>query len=162
MSETAEQIVALMGLEPHAEGGFFRETYRAPETVQTAAGPRSLCTAILFLVTATKPSRFHRLKSDELWLHQGGDPLEIVTLPQADADGAVGTLGPTGRGEPQVLVPAGLWQAARVAVTEDGAGWSLAACIVTPGFDYADFELAERQALLAGWPDLGDLIRALT
>lgn len=161
MTSSAEQIVARLGLEPHAEGGFFRETYRATETVETSAGTRSLCTAILFLVTAARPSRFHRLTSDELWLYQGGDALEVAIL-QHCGRSSVSTLGPAGRGDPQLLVPAHSWQAAHVPATENEEGWTLVACVVSPGFDYADFELADRQALLDAWPDRRELVLALT
>lgn len=179
MTASAEEIVSRLGLEPHAEGGFFRETYRSSDTVQTARGSRSLCTAILFLVTAQHPSRFHRITSDEVWVYQGGDPLELAILP-ASATGcemtgtgaaATAVLDLVDGTDAQVLVPAHAWQAARVADRREGAaaslgqgaaGWSLVACVVSPGFDYADFELADRQTLLADWPDLRTLILALT
>ncbi len=80
MSPTAETLAVTLGLQPHPEGGWFRETYRAEETVETARGTRAAATAILFLVTSSSTSRLHRLASDELWIHQGGLPLELVTL----------------------------------------------------------------------------------
>ncbi len=79
-SPAAARLASVLGLEPHPEGGWFRETYRAAREVETARGPRPASTAILFLVTPGSPSRFHRLASDELWVFQGGDPLELVTL----------------------------------------------------------------------------------
>jgi uncharacterized protein len=192
----AVDVAAALRLEPHPEGGYFRETYRSAATVQTGRGERSLATAILFLVTADRPSRLHRLTSDELWIHQGGAALELLLI---DADGGLrrrllsGTAAGVGAGgkhagldgEPQALVPAGVWQAARLAggsrrpdVTPDGAGpagagtreegdvglagWSLVTCVVTPGFDYADFELGEREELLRTFPHLREAIVALT
>jgi len=80
MRPTAAELAATLGLEPHPEGGFFRQTYRAAETVVTPRGERAASTAILFLVTATALSHLHRIKSDELWVFQGGLPLELVTL----------------------------------------------------------------------------------
>ena len=73
-------MVEALALEPHPEGGFFRETFRSETQITTARGQRAAATAILFLVTDQRPSRFHRLTSDELWLHHGGAALEIVTL----------------------------------------------------------------------------------
>ena len=99
MTVAAAQIVADLGLQAHPEGGYFRETYRAVEQMQTPRGPRSAATAILFLVTVAAPSRFHRLLSEETWLHQGGAPLELVMLPPHGGPQSV-TLGPVGTEEP--------------------------------------------------------------
>ena len=180
MAVAAAQIIANLGLQAHPEGGYFRETYRAAEQTQTLRGSRSAATAILFLVTVTAPSRFHRLSSAEIWLHQGGAPLEIVTLSPQDGVQSV-TLGPVGAEDvpaderaarelrPQALVPALTWQAARVAHGTGADGdpgaaedWSLVSCVVAPGFDYEDFELAGRDDLLSGWPAARELILALT
>src|SRR5512141_584368 len=79
MRPTAAQLAASLGLEPHPEGGYYLETYRAAQTLRTPRGERPASTAILFLVTAESVSRLHRLSSDELWVHQGGLPLELVT-----------------------------------------------------------------------------------
>lgn len=172
VSATATEIIARLGLVPHPEGGFFRETYRAALQVATPRGTRAAATAILFLVTAASPSRFHRLASDELWLWQGGAPLELVTL--AGAGPVRRLLGPPDVPGtlPQALVTAGDWQAARLAPGEascrgaqgspDWPDWALVACLVAPGFDPADFELAERGALLARFPGQAGLVRALT
>jgi predicted cupin superfamily sugar epimerase len=171
MAAAAAQIVATLGLQAHPEGGYFRETYRAAEQVRTSRGPRSAATAILYLVTAAAPSHFHRLQADEIWLHQGGAPLELVTLsPNGTAQSV--TLGPPAQSaepRPHALVPALTWQAARVACGSAAAGdageadeWSLVSCVVTPGFDYEDFELGRREDLLSGWSDARDLVLALT
>ena len=173
MRPTAVELAATLGLDPHAEGGFFRETYRAAEAIQTGRGTRAASTATLFLVTASSPSRFHRLMSDELWVFQGGLPLELVTLEfEGEAHRRLlGDAGAASGASPQVLIPAGAWQAARVAedsiaapraaVSRDRA-WSLVTCIVTPGFDYADFELGSRDELVRLAPRQADLIAALT
>lgn len=192
MRPTVAEMVARLGLEPHPEGGWFRETYRSSEAVRTARGTRAASTAILFLVTAAAPSRFHRLASDELWVFQGGLPLELITL-DADGEAHVRVLADAAAGRdalPQALVPAGAWQAARVAGSwpagdasttadassardrEEGAGpvgagtgdrrWGLVSCIVTPGFEYEDFELAEREKLTRQCPAEAELIASLT
>jgi uncharacterized protein len=123
------------GLEPHPEGGFYRETFRSRVSVQLPGWPgeRALATAIIYLLAAGERSAAHRVRGDELWLWQGGAPMELTV------DGAARLLGPdAGAGhELQLLVPGGAWQSA----TPAGPGWSLAACVVAPGFDFADFEL---------------------
>lgn len=167
MRPVAADLARTLGLEPHPEGGWFRETYRAVETVETARGPRALSTAIVFLIAAASPSRFHRLQSDELWVFQGGTPLELVTL---DAGGeahrrVLGHSAATAGALPEALVPAGAWQAARVApgdVPSSEHVWSLVSCIVTPGFAYEDFELASRAELLRLLPGEAELISELT
>jgi predicted cupin superfamily sugar epimerase len=170
---TAEQVARALQLEPHPEGGYFRETYRSPHTLTTPRGERSLSTAILFLVTAGRPSRFHRIASDELWIHQAGAPLELLMI---DAGGALrlhvleagGAAAAPQRGaaalfEPQLVVPAGTWQAARLLGSEADPGeWALVSCVVAPGFDYEDFELAERDALVAEHPQERRIILELT
>lgn len=172
MRPTAEELAAELELQPHPEGGFYRETYRATETIPTARGARVASTAILFLLTPSSPSRFHRLRSDELWVFQVGSPLELVTI---DAVGDLQTLilgRPSGAGAtPLGVVRAGVWQAARVAAAETagpvdpsrrGSRWSLVTCVVTPGFDFADFELGRRDELTRLSPGHADLIAALT
>lgn len=170
MSMAAADIAKTLDLAPHPEGGFYRETFSAEHRVMTARGVRPAATAILFLIAAASPSRFHRLLSDELWLFHGGTPLELVTL---RVDGSAESVvladaGQLGRGElftPQAIVPAGTWQAARVmaaADRSDDAGWTLVSCVVTPGFSFDDFELAQSSELLAAYPSQADVIAALT
>ncbi len=173
MRPTVAELARVLGLEPHPEGGLFRETYRAVDTVGTPRGRRPACTAILFLVPGEAISRLHRLTSDELWVFQGGLPLELVLLTSEGElrRGVLGDPGDPDGGEtgeslvPQVLAPAGCWQGARLAgglhLPADRA-WSLASCVVTPGFAFEDFELGEREALLAAYPEHDDLIRAFT
>jgi predicted cupin superfamily sugar epimerase/uncharacterized protein YdhG (YjbR/CyaY superfamily)/GNAT superfamily N-acetyltransferase len=165
----ARDIARLLSLEPHPEGGFFRETYRSGRLVATPTGLRSMATGILFLVTAASPSRFHRLRSDELWLYHAGAPLELVALrPDGSSERVllVGTDRPGTSDEcsPQAIVPGGSWQAARVVVGDgsDEHAWALVSCIVTPGFDYADFELADGEELVVAYPLEADLVRQLT
>ena len=126
-------------LEPHPEGGFFRETYRsALRTVPPGwPGERAFATAILYLLPAGEQSAWHRVRGDELWLWQGGAPM---TLRIGEETRLVGP-DPAAGQELQVLVPAGAWQSATPGHATDGAPWSLVACLVAPGFDFADFEL---------------------
>jgi predicted cupin superfamily sugar epimerase len=127
-------------LGPHPEGGFFRETYRSPLRAVPAGWPgeRALATAILYLLPAGQESAWHRVRGDELWLWQGGAPMELRIGEETRQVGP----DPRARHEPQVLVPAGAWQSATPAVpAAPAASWSLVACVVSPGFDFADFEL---------------------
>jgi len=173
MRPTATELAADLGLRPHPEGGFFRETYRAAETVQTPRGARAASTAILFLVTAAAISHLHRLASDELWVFQGGLPLELVTLSPggeletrvlgdpADGRREVGRVEAT----PQALVPAGSWQGARLVGGPHppaSRAWALVSCIVSPGFEHEDFELGEREALLTAYPEHAEIVTAFT
>lgn len=160
MDEALELVVRLH-LAPHPEGGWYRETYRSETMIPgTRAGTlRSASTAILFLLPAGAHSAFHRIASDELWHHHGGDALEIHLI-----DGAgrheVRRLGPNvAVGEsPQVVVPAGWWQAA----TPLGGRYTLCGCTVSPGFDFEEFELAERTSFVAAHPGLRDVIARFT
>ncbi len=178
MRPTVAELTRVLGLAPHPEGGFFRETYRAEEVLETPRGQRVACTAILFLVTSDAVSRLHRLASDELWVFQGGVPLELVTLAPdgrlvrhvlgdpAEACGPEGAeAGVAAAQAPQALAPAHCWQGARLAggvrLPSEHA-WSLASCVVTPGFDYEDFEMGEREALLTAYPQHRDIVLALT
>ena len=189
MRPTAAQMAASLGLEPHPEGGFYLETYRAAQTLQTPRGERPASTAIIFLVTEGSVSKLHRLTSDELWVFQGGLPLEIVTIApdgglqrrvlgdleeivrsrvhgdEPTAEIPVGL--PAGSLDwlSQALVPAGSWQGARLAGGPHlpaQYAWALVSCVVTPGFDFADFELGERDALLAAFPRHSALVHELT
>ena len=131
---------AELGLAPHPEGGSYRETWRAPGTVTTAYGLRSPATSILFLLEPGQASRWHRVRSGELWLWQGGGELLLDlggTGPRPVRTATV-TVGPAA-GDLQRLVAPDQWQAARPA----GGQAVLVACVVSPGFDFADFELEE-------------------
>ena len=133
-----------LNLSPHPEGGYFLETYRSSTTVSTPAGPRSASTAILFLVTPENVSRMHRINSDEIWHFYRGSPLTVVEVQE---DGSVRTtlLSQTNS---QYVVRSGTWFGSYTS----GPEYSLVGCTVAPGFDFADFELGSREALLAACP----------
>lgn len=145
------QLVERLGLKPHPEGGYYRETYRSQ---------RGASTAIYFLLPEGERSRLHRLQSDELWHFYLGGPLNIVQL---SPDGRVsevllGSDIATGQ-TLQHLVPAGTWFGAYPAA---GSGWSLAGCTVAPAFEFADFELGRREELLRLYPHARREIELLT
>ncbi len=130
---TAQEIIAHLGLAPHPEGGHYRETWRA-------GGPgRAARTAIYFLLAEGESSHWHRVDAAEIWHFYAGDPL-ILSLAETDRGPATDhLLGPdlaSGQA-PQIIVPSHHWQMAR----PTGA-WTLAGCTVSPGFDFAHFDLA--------------------
>jgi uncharacterized protein len=135
-------LIETLGLRAHPEGGWFAETWRAPVEFSPAGypGPRAAATAITFLLRAGEESRWHRVRSDELWLWQGLGPLRLRLggSGPAPAPAAELVVGPAPGHPVQGLVPAGIWQAA-APLTDAGA---LVACVVAPGFAYEDFELA--------------------
>jgi predicted cupin superfamily sugar epimerase len=149
----AAALIAALDLQPHPEGGYYRELFRSALRVEPAdgRGARAALTTIHFLLPAGAHSRWHRVTSDEAWhLYEGG-PLELLQL-----DAAGGTLDRVvlgadhARGQvPVHVVPAHAWQAARAS-----DGYALVGCTVGPGFDFADF------ALMADVPELAARLRA--
>jgi uncharacterized protein len=135
---TAADIIARLGLQPHPEGGHYRETFRDP---RRDANGRSFSTAIYFLLARGERSHWHRIDAVEVWHYYAGHTL---TLKIADVDGQRSVrLGPDlAAGEqPQAVVPPHAWQAA-----ESTGDWTLVGCTVAPGFEFAKFEMAPR-----GW-----------
>ncbi|MFC5723469.1 cupin domain-containing protein [Streptomyces gamaensis] len=138
-------LVTLLGLEPHVEGGWFKETWKTPVVARPDGydGPRAYATGIYFLLHPGEISRWHRVRSDELWLWHRGGPLRMRLGGSGGAPDEAGAtetvLGPgVESGErPQFLVPGGVWQSAEPAGDEP----VLVSCVVAPGFDFADFEM---------------------
>jgi uncharacterized protein len=162
----ADYWIKTLRLIPHPEGGFFRETYRAAETIPTSAlprryaGRRSFSTAILFLLRSGKVSRLHRLKSDELWHFHAGSRLTIHVISPTGHYTAVRLGRDPEHGEGlQALVKAGHWFGATV---DRPSSYALIGCTVAPGFDFADFELADRGMLTARYPRHRGIIARLT
>lgn len=159
-NKRAQRLISDLGMQKHPEGGYFAEVYKCSASVSANAGSRALASSIYYLLPAGEVSRFHRLKSDELWYYHAGDPLAIHLI---DPSGQLTqiTLGAdTGKGEiPQAVIPAGYIFGA----TAKGAlGYSLVGCMVCPGFEYMDFELLEREQLLTVYPQYKEIIAKLT
>lgn len=126
-----------LDMAPHPEGGWYRETWRHEASVETAAGSRSLVTCVAFLLQPGQVSAWHRVTSPELWLWQGGGPM-LLTVGGFD-ESPVTAFSCELREGGQYLVRGGEWQTARPAGDEP----SLVACVVSPGFEFADFTLAD-------------------
>ena len=163
---TADYWIEALRLIAHAEGGYYRETYRASERIPAEAlpgryrGDRALSTAILFLLRSGQCSAFHRIRSDELWHFHAGSPLTVHVI-ASDGHYRLQHLGqdPERGQRVQSLVPAGHWFGATV---DEPDSFSLVGCTVAPGFEFADFELADRQMLLAVCPEQRAVIEMLT
>jgi hypothetical protein len=160
MDTAAARLVAELELSPHPEGGFYRETFRAPLLLEgLPRGARAAHTAIYFLLPAGTFSALHRVTSDEVWHHYDGDPVELHLIDDAGAH-RIEILGRDfARGErPQYVVPAGVWQAA----VPRGSRYALCGCTVVPGFDFADFEMPPRTTLHALFPQHAEVVTRLT
>jgi predicted cupin superfamily sugar epimerase len=156
------ELIRRLRLEPHPEGGYFREMYRAGGNVarESETQLRSASTAIYFLLCDNAHSAWHRIRSDEVWHFYAGDPVDVHVL---DADGALIThrLG-NALADPdaafQAVVKAGDWFAAEC---RDADGAALVGCTVAPGFEFGEFELAAAGALEARYPQHRELISRL-
>ena len=164
---TADQIIALLNLTPHPkEGGYFIETYRSSETIPEKTlpsrynGMRSFATAIYYLLMPETFSAMHRLQSDEIFHFYLGDPVEMLQL-WPDGSGRLVILGSDIlRGvQPQVVVPRGVWQGARL--FKNGK-FALLGTTVSPGFEFADYEYGQRDELIQSYPQFREWIIALT
>jgi predicted cupin superfamily sugar epimerase len=159
MDAEASRLIEQLGLAAHPEGGHYREFFRSTVALSTPRGARSASTAIWFQLPASDFSAFHQvLGADEVWHHCGGDPLLLHLLDERGARTI--RLGPDlAAGElPVSVVPAGVLQAAEPA----GSRFSLCACVVAPGFDFADFMLPSRAELCSRHPRERALIERLT
>ncbi|WP_353722565.1 cupin domain-containing protein [Dyadobacter sp. 676] len=154
-------------LLPHPEGGYYAETYRASENIPHSAlparfgGERAYSTGIYFLLESHHFSAFHRIQADEMWHFYAGGALEVFVIdPLTGALNVIRLGSNPDNGETfQAVVPAGAWFASRPAV---GSAYALVGCTVAPGFDFADFEMAERETLSQRYPQHAGLIAGLT
>ena len=158
---TADEIKALLGLEPHfREGGWFRRTYTSANTLYLPRGMRPMGTAIYDLLEAGAFSEMHVLSSDETFHFYLGDPVEMLQLYE-DGRSATFVLGQDLMDDQrvQLVVPAGVWQGTRL--IGDGQV-ALLGCTVTPGFDFADYRSGSYAELAEKWPEQAERIKALT
>jgi uncharacterized protein len=139
---SASDVIRLLALEPHPEGGHFRETFR-----DTVEGARAASTAIYFLLARGERSHWHRVDAVEAWHFHAGAPLALEIAASASGPVERSVLGAdlAGGERPQAIVPAGAWQAAATL-----GDWTLVGCTVAPGFEFNGFELAAK-----GWSPSG-------
>jgi hypothetical protein len=161
---SAEEWIEKLQLQPHPEGGAFKENYRSvilhqTEFDQGEKALRNLCTAIYYLLREGECSVFHRILSDELWHHYDGGDLLIYCLDPLQGMQIIRLGKNHPEALPQFCVQAGIWFASR---PDAGAGFVLAGCTVAPGFDFNDFELAKREDLLGQYPMHSEEIVKLT
>ena len=157
---TAKYLIEKLHLQAHPEGGFYRETFRSEQEMTTIEGNvRNVCTAIYYLLENENRSHFHRIKSDESWFFHQGECLEIVSM--QDGELQITWLGNNLElGEvPQATIPANTWFACKI---KNANGYALVSCTVAPGFDFADFELANKTQLIEEYPDFKDVIEEFT
>ena len=156
MKLTAEQVIAALELEPHpVEGGFFRETYRSTANLSAEAlpdhpGPRSVGTAIYYLLSPKTVSAMHTLPGDEVFHFYLGDPVRMLQLwPDGSTKEVVLGGDIIGGQQPQLVVPAGVWQGSHL---EEGGTFALLGATMAPGFDYADYVRGYFAPLSERWP----------
>ncbi len=164
--KSAAYWIRNLELIPHPEGGYYRETYRAQESIAANGLPdrfkglRQFSTAIYYLLEGKQYSKFHRLKSDEMWHFYAGTGLVIYSI---DENGNLEKfeLGADfGKGERlQVVIPAGHWFGAHVVKP---TSYALTGCTVSPGFDFGDFETAKKEEMLKQYPKHKAIIQKLT
>ncbi len=161
---TVETVKRLLNLEPHPrEGGCYIRTWESGEFLDTTIGPRRTSTAIYYLLEPGTFSEMHRLRSDEVFHHYLGAPVEMLQL-QPDGSSAHIVIGPdlAAGQRPQAVVERHVWQGSRMVGAIGSLGFALLGCTVSPGFEFEDYEQGTRAELCAQWPQWSELIAELT
>jgi predicted cupin superfamily sugar epimerase len=166
MSEKIASIIKNLELQPHPEGGYFKETYRSQGTVDEKSlggkyrGERNYSTCIYFLLTSDDFSALHRIKQDEIWHYYDGSPIRLHMINE-QGEHSIQMIGKDFEKDqvPQYVVPGGCWFAAQVIEPDN---YSLVGCTVSPGFSFEDFELVPRAALIQLFPQHEQVVTALT
>lgn len=163
---TQDDWIRALELQPHPEGGWYREVYRSAESIphpalpQRFTGERNFATSIYYLLGPGDFSALHRIRQDEIWHFYDGSRLVVQVIhPNGDTEQLQLGRNLANGERPMAMVPAGSWFGARVA---EGDSYSLLGCTVAPGFDFEDFELPKRAELLELFPQHGELIITLT
>ena len=159
MKKRVQDLIDQLELKPHPEGGFYAETYRSDWQVITDHGSRSLMTCIYFLLTSSNFSKFHQIKSDEMWFYHEGSPLTVHVLSDKGYEKLL--VGPSDKEGhlPYQLVKSGVIFGSTV---DQEDSYSLVSCVVAPGFDFRDFKLFKAEELLEKWPEHKNIIHQLT
>jgi len=153
LTQAPQDLIDRLGLAPHPEGGWYRETHRSATVDATGRG---LCTSILFLLEHPHVSHLHRLDAEELWYWHAGQALDVqVILP--DGRHETRHLGPGG--DFQTVIPVGAWFGAELPAP---GSWALVGCAVAPAFEFSGFEMADAAEMTARFPHLRETIQRLT
>ncbi|MFD3450052.1 cupin domain-containing protein [Microbacteriaceae bacterium 4G12] len=162
----AQYWISQLGLLAHPEGGYYKQTYQSEESITskelsvTYEGNRTLSTSIYFLLTNDHVSHFHRLKSDEIWYFHDGSPLTVHVIHENGQYEQMKLGLEIENGEkPQVIVPKNSIFGSTVDLPNS---YALVGCMVSPGFDFVDFELFQREELLSQYPQYKEIITKLT
>lgn len=158
-----EELIQELDLLPHPEGGFYKETYRADRKIsllEDNSDLRNLATSIYFLLTIENFSAFHRIRQDELWYYHGGAGMIVHEINKKGEHIEHRLHLDPDKGSPQCRISGGSWFASEVMPGQD-VSWSLSGCMVAPGFDFADFEMAKKKELAGIYPKHSLLINRL-
>lgn len=164
MHSRINELVEKLNLHPHPEGGYYTEVYRSEGIIEkeedTFPDGRHFSTSIYYLLGSEDRSHFHRIKSDEVWNHYEGSSLTIHLISKSGSYRKLllGNDLENGR-QPQQIVPAETWFGVTV---DEPESFALCGCTVSPGFDFKDFEMADREELLSQFPDHEEIILELT
>ena len=166
MKNRANYYISKLNLSPHPEGGYFKEIYRSDEIINEKHLPerynadRAFSTSIYFLLERNQVSRFHKIKSDEIWHYYVGSGVKIYVIEKNGEIKEILLGSKLEQGElPQVVINKNSWFGAELL---DKSSFSLLGCTVSPGFEYNDFELGESKKLLNLFPQHEKIIKKLT
>ncbi len=166
MTTEIEKLIQQLELQPHPEGGYFKETYRSEGFIPKDSlgnkytGPRNYSTCIYFLLTSDTFSAFHKIQQDEFWHFYKGSTIDLHMISPEGKHSKVVIGNDIENGEiPQFVVPGGYWFGGKVTAKDS---FALVGCTVSPGFDFADFTLAEREKLIQEFPQHKSIIEVLT
>ncbi len=161
-----KELIEKLDLQPHPEGGYFKETYRSSEEISHSElgenynGKRNVSTCIYFLLTSDMFSAFHKINQDEIWHFYEGSPIELHTISEDGHHHKFLIGGDFSSGQtPQLVVHGDNYFAARIL---DDDSYALVGCTVAPGFDFDDFVLPSRNELISEFPQHQELITKFT
>jgi predicted cupin superfamily sugar epimerase len=166
MNKSIQSIIKKLDLQPHPEGGYFKETYRSDGTISASnltsefSGKRNFSTSIYYMLISGEFSAFHKINQDEIWHFYNGSPIELHIIDESGKHAKYLIGRDLSRGEAsQLVVPANCWFASKV--VQDHS-YSLVGCTVAPGFDFDDFVLADRKEMTSAFPQHKELILEFT
>lgn len=153
--QTASYWINQLSMQPHPEGGYYKEVFRSRQEVSRIGSTdvKQACTSIYYLLEGNDYSGFHRIKSDEIWYFHKGMPLNIHVI-NTNGNHEVWELSDLATGNLSLVVPAGLWFAAEIPSKQE---YTLVSCAVAPGFEFSEFEMADRKVLQNLYPAYEEL-----